>query len=82
MSSRWVVNASPLILLGKVDQLRLLRDLAAELVIPEGVAREVQARPDGAQALETVVTPPVVRIERSVPIPREIEAWDLGRGES
>ena len=31
MSSRWVVNASPLILLGKIDHLHLLRDLTDEL---------------------------------------------------
>ncbi len=37
MSSRWVVNASPLILLGKVDQLHLLQALTEELIIPEGV---------------------------------------------
>lgn len=47
MSRRWVVNASPLILLGKVDQLQLLRDLTDELIIPEGVVQEVGVRPDG-----------------------------------
>ena len=44
MSRRWVVNASPLILLGKIDQLSLLEDLTDELIIPKGVAQEVQVK--------------------------------------
>jgi hypothetical protein len=39
MSRRWVVNASPLILLGKVRQVVLLRDLADELIVPGAVAQ-------------------------------------------
>ncbi|MEM7587484.1 MAG: hypothetical protein AAF560_29110 [Acidobacteriota bacterium] len=31
MTRRWVVNASPLILLGKVDQVRLLQELSENL---------------------------------------------------
>lgn len=44
MSRRWVVNASPLILLGKVGQVTLLNELSEELVVPEAVAREVAGR--------------------------------------
>ena len=46
MARRWVVNASPLIVLGKLGQLPLLTRLADELVIPADVAREVAAGPD------------------------------------
>ncbi len=67
MSSRWVVNASPLILLGKIYRLHLLRDLAGELIIPRGVADEVRVKPDGQQALNSLV------IERS--LPRSGLAW-------
>ena len=32
--NRWVVNASPLILLGKIDQIALLGAMAEEIVVP------------------------------------------------
>ena len=38
---RWVVNASPVILLGKAGVIHLLPELCAELVVPEGVLAEV-----------------------------------------
>lgn len=38
---RWVVNASPVILLGKAGVIHLLQDLCAELVVPSGVRGEV-----------------------------------------
>lgn len=40
-ADRWVVNASPVILLGKAGILHLLPELCAELVVPEGVLAEV-----------------------------------------
>lgn len=36
---RWVVNASPLILLGKVEQFQLLGALASDIVVPGAVIR-------------------------------------------
>jgi len=45
MTSRWVAHASPLILLGKADQLGLLTRLFDTLIAPEIVIRgERQAR--------------------------------------
>ncbi len=46
---RWVVNASPVILLGKAGIIHLLPELCADLVIPEGVLAEV-AEGDAADA--------------------------------
>lgn len=46
-ADRWVVNASPVILLGKAGVLHLLPALCTELVVPEGVVAEVA---DGAAA--------------------------------
>ena len=45
MSSRWVVNASPIILLAKVGQVELLPKLAGELVVPAAVVAEIEAGP-------------------------------------
>ena len=42
----WVVDASPLILLAKVDQKRLLTQLPDALVIPAPVAEEIQTGPE------------------------------------
>jgi predicted nucleic acid-binding protein len=42
MANRWVVNASPIILLGKAGVLHLLPSLCDELVVPVGVVAEVQ----------------------------------------
>jgi predicted nucleic acid-binding protein len=38
---RWVVNASPVILLARIGKIALLGDLASDLIIPSGVAREI-----------------------------------------
>ena len=51
---RWVVNASPLILLGKVEQIPLLGALAGELAVPRAVMREVSAKPDGERTVQTL----------------------------
>ena len=82
MRRRWVVDASPLILLGKIDHLELLRELTDELLIPDGVAHEVQVKRGGGSSIRSLIDPPSVRIEDSGPIPREVDVWDLGRGES
>ncbi len=44
MHRSWVVNASPLILLGKTDYLGLLGALANQVVVPRAVAGEVGAK--------------------------------------
>ena len=47
-SNPWVVNASPVVLLGKTGHLDLLAALADTVVVPQAVASEVGAKPDGA----------------------------------
>ena len=41
MSRKWVINASPPIILGKVAGIPLLNKLCSDLVIPVGVAQEL-----------------------------------------
>jgi predicted nucleic acid-binding protein len=41
---RWVVDASPLILLGKVDQIQILGALASDIAVPGAVIREMKTR--------------------------------------
>ena len=45
MSDKWVLNASPLILLAKVGQVGLFPKLTKRLVIPASVVAEIQAGP-------------------------------------
>lgn len=42
MVKRWVVNASPIISLTKIGRIDLLPKLCDELIIPQGVADEIQ----------------------------------------
>lgn len=42
MAERWVINASPIILLAKAEIIGFLPNLCDELVIPAGVVGEVQ----------------------------------------
>lgn len=78
-SRRFAVNASPLILLAKIEAIDLLERLADELAIPAAVRDEVGDHP--AQVREVLR-----RSRRSVRldgvVPAEIAGWDLGAGES
>lgn len=80
MSRLRVVNASPLILLGKAGYLHLLRDLAEDLLISAGVSEAVRVRPEGAALIEEMLGHRRVRLEAAGPVPRAVEAWDLGQG--
>lgn len=77
MVETWVVNASPLIALGRIDRLHLLFDLGAEIVIPHGVVQEITR---GPRAIE----PSQLGPHRSVVVGAlhpVVAAWDLGLGE-
>jgi predicted nucleic acid-binding protein len=79
---RWVVNASPLILLGKAGHLGLLNGLAGEIAVPRAVVGEVGAKPDGVSALRTLLAlASVVHVDDEAPTP-DILSWDLGAGET
>jgi len=46
MDDLWVVNASPIIALGKIGLLHLAARLARDIVVPAGVVREILAGPE------------------------------------
>ena len=54
MGRVWVVNASPLILLGKLGRADLLERLAQRILVPDAVLRELAAGADDAGASATV----------------------------
>ncbi len=82
MNKNLVINASPIILLGKADLLKTMSPLAKTWIIPDGVIHEVQAKRlidpylSGLASDSEVVRKTVLNVHPS------IAAWDLGRGES
>ena len=81
-SRRWVVNASPLILLGKTDNLDLLSALADIVVVPRAVVNEVGAKPDGAPILHVLAQDRRYCVVDDEAVSPKILSWDLGAGET
>jgi len=80
MPEFWVVNASPLIGLGKINYLELLMKLPDGVVVPSDVAAEIKAGPEGDAARLAIESGSFNLVEAPDPEP-EMAAWDLGRGE-
>jgi len=77
---RWVLNASPLIVLARIGQEHLFQELADEIVIPRAVAEEIEAGPAGDPARQALASGQFPVVD-AAPSP-EILAWDLGTGET
>ena len=73
--SVWVVNASPLILLGKINQLPLLAKLASHVVIPHEVALEINAGPAGDPARLWLAAEGRARVAGPEPFDLRVVAW-------
>lgn len=82
MPRKWVVNASPLIILSKINHLFLLQHLAKEIVVPAGVAKEVAQGPVDDPARQWLQTQGQALLREMGTIPPVVIAWDLGLGES
>jgi predicted nucleic acid-binding protein len=83
VSDQWVCNASPLILLKRIDHLRLLTDLCDTLVIPKSVVNEILHYKEESLTWETfLASPKVTRVQSDITIEPTIAGWDLGKGES
>lgn len=81
MSEGWLLNASPIIALAKVNRLDLLERLAPEICIPPTVVKEITAGPEddpGRRALEIGWGQ---RLPESGFRP-EVLGWSLGAGET
>jgi predicted nucleic acid-binding protein len=81
MSDRWVVNASPLIVFGKIGQLDLLTRLPKEIVVPQAVANEILVGPENDAARLAIEAKMFNLVEAEDPT-LELAAWDLGSGET
>jgi len=82
VTENWVINASPLILLGKAGQLDWLTAMG-RIVIPQSVADEVLAgSPDDPARVWLGSSVGAALVEGNVTATDELLAWDLGRGET
>ena len=82
MHRKWVVNASPLIVLGRINHLSLLQHLAEEIVVPTGVAKEISRGPEDDPARQWLQAQGKALVREVQVVPPVIIAWNLGLGES
>jgi len=82
MPKKWVVNASPLIVLGRINHLFLLQHLAEEIVVPVGVAKEIARGPEDDPARQWLQAQGRELVREVQVVPPVIIAWNLGLGES
>jgi len=78
----WIVNASPLILLGKAGCLHLLGNLAEMIVIPSAVVDEIGVKKDGRIVIDALRNHAQFHIVENVDVSTELLVWDLGAGET
>jgi predicted nucleic acid-binding protein len=82
MNDNYILNASPIILLGKADLLKTISPLAKSWIIPKGVIEEVEKKRSIEPYLSQLsCNSKVIRKSSSTTHP-SIAAWDLGQGES
>lgn len=77
----WVVNSSPVIALARVGQLELLTQIPQKALLPNAVRDELLKGPDGDPARSAIEGNVFEIAEVFDPLP-EIQAWDLGAGET
>lgn len=78
----WVVNASPVILLGEIGRISLLNALSETMVIPKAVATEIFAGPYEDVAQRWLRSEGNIYVQEEQPLDVPIAGWDLGAGES
>ncbi len=81
MSERWILNASPLIVLARIGCEHLFSALAEQVVVPRAVAMEIMSGPGEDQARQALTAGRFTVVDTPPP-PAAILAWDLGNGET
>ena len=82
MSRKWVLNASPLVTLGKVSGISLLERMCSDLIVPEGVVRELDQGSAADPARIWIHGEGASFLCRLGDILPLILSWDLGKGET
>jgi len=78
------MDASPLILLNKINHLDLLSKLSEEIIVPRAVADELLSYEEDRPAWDTffLSSPKIVRLQDALQISADVSGWGLGKGES
>ncbi len=82
MDRQWVVKASPIITLAKIDHVHLLMELSPQIVIPTGVYEEVNAGSSNDPGRQWINSDGKKWVMDVSPIHPSVTGWDLGLGES
>jgi len=82
VSRKWVLNASPLITLGRVSGIMLVERMCSDLIVPAGVAQELDRGPVDDPAKTWIHGEGASFVRRLEKIPPLILSWDLGEGET
>jgi len=77
-----VVDASPLIALGLVGRIDLLESMFDAMVVPLGVAEEINAGGNNDPARLWLSGPGSRYVAQSIGVHPAVAGWDLGKGES
>lgn len=79
----WIFNASPLILLGKINQLQLVEILSPNFRIPKTVVAEIGAGPSNDPTIQWLNSSSInSHFVDTPPPPPFLSQWDLGAGET
>jgi predicted nucleic acid-binding protein len=79
----WIFNASPLILLGKINQLHLIEVLSPSFRIPTAVVTEIGAGPANDPTIQWLSSSSIAdHFVESPQTPSFLTQWDLGAGET
>ncbi len=82
MADHWVVNASPVILLGKADIIHFLPQLCDELVIPAVVVAEVQQGRLADAGRDWLAGEGLNYVRPAPPLHSALALWNGGAGEA
>ncbi len=82
MPKKWVVNASPIISLCSINKASFLIELCDELLIPKGVAEEIDRGTEDDPAKIWLQQFGATFIKDAGAIEPVLRAWDLGQGET
>lgn len=82
VSDTFIINASPLIFLGRAGHLDLLQGLSEGCFVPEPVRAEILRRGEGDPTVRAMAARPWLISAVPPPIPETVAAWGLGPGES
>lgn len=78
----WICNSSPLISLARIRRLDLIESLAAQVVVPATVIREIESGDSRDAAVAAVRSSSGLRVVPDVEVSAEVRSWQLDPGES